>query len=212
MQKQSYRMLVLFAAITVCFCAYSLIQERLMTVGFGPENERFRHSLLVILVNRIVTMAVAAAGLALTEHSVKPAAPLVSFSVPSVANVIASAAQYEALKYVSFPLQALAKCAKTVSVLCRQLPYQACNQRQAVVTRLFAMTPHNFEIFLFGWTLIFVRRVAGCGRELLLHFDCPRLLLKQRHYSGHPCKFSLVNMHMSVVSLPRSVPCAYRFL
>ena len=105
----------LFCAITACFLAYSLIQERLMTLGFGPQQERFRHSLLVILVNRLVATAVAAAALAALRQPLRPAAPLGLFAVPSAANVLGSACQYEALKYVSFPLQALAKCAKTVS-------------------------------------------------------------------------------------------------
>lgn len=110
---QNWRLLGLFAAITLCFCLYSLLQERLMTLPFG--GERFRHSLFVIFVNRVVTVAVSAAALALGHHSLRPSAPPWHFSVPSMANVLASAAQYEALKYVSFPLQALAKCAKTVS-------------------------------------------------------------------------------------------------
>lgn len=105
----------LFCAITACFLAYSLIQERLMTLGFGPAQERFRHSLLVILVNRLVAVAVAAAALAALRQPLRPSAPLGLFGVPSAANVLGSACQYEALKYVSFPLQALAKCAKTVS-------------------------------------------------------------------------------------------------
>lgn len=86
-----------------------------MTLGFGPERERFRHSLFIILVNRLVACAVAAAALGLAGKSLQPGAPLAIFSIPSVANVLGSASQYEALKYVSFPLQALAKCAKTVS-------------------------------------------------------------------------------------------------
>ena len=106
----------LFTAITGCFVVYSLIQERLMTLGFGPEQERFTHSLFIILVNRLVTCAVAAAALGLLGKSLQPAAPLTLFAIPSVANVVSSSSQYEALKYVSFPLQALAKCAKTVSV------------------------------------------------------------------------------------------------
>ncbi|GAB4820926.1 hypothetical protein N2152v2_007972 [Parachlorella kessleri] len=106
-----------FLAIVACFSLYSLLQERLMTRPFGAQGEVFKNSLFIILVNRVVTVAVAGAALALTEHSLRPAAPVYLFAVPSVANVVASAAQYEALKYVSFPLQALAKCAKTVPVM-----------------------------------------------------------------------------------------------
>jgi adenosine 3'-phospho 5'-phosphosulfate transporter B2 len=109
------RLVGLFLAITGCFLVYSLIQERLMTLGFGPAKERFRHSLFIILVNRLVCCAVAAAALSLAGKSLQPGAPLALFSIPSLANVLGSASQYEALKYVSFPLQALAKCAKTVS-------------------------------------------------------------------------------------------------
>jgi len=103
-----------FLAITGCFLIYSLIQERLMTVGFGPEQEVFKYSVFIVLVNRLVTCGVAAASLWVLGLPLSPSAPLALFAVPSVANVISSSAQYEALKYVSFPMQALAKCAKSV--------------------------------------------------------------------------------------------------
>lgn len=106
-----------FAAITGCFCVYSLIQERLMTVGFGPEKEIFEYSVFIVLINRLVTCAVAAASLKFLGQSLSPSAPLLLFAIPSVANVIGSSAQYEALKYVNFPLQALSKCAKSVPVM-----------------------------------------------------------------------------------------------
>lgn len=113
-RRHAWALAGLFCAITACFVVYSLIQERLVTLGFGPQQERFRHSLFIILVNRLVAVAVAASALAAQGQRLAPAAPLALFGVPSVANVLGSASQYEALKYVSFPLQALAKCAKTV--------------------------------------------------------------------------------------------------
>jgi adenosine 3'-phospho 5'-phosphosulfate transporter B2 len=113
-RRHQLRLAGLFLAITGCFLVYSLIQERLMTLGFGPQHERFEYSLFIILVNRLVCCAVAAAALSLAGSTLQPTAPLALFSVPSLANVLGSASQYEALKYVSFPLQALAKCAKTV--------------------------------------------------------------------------------------------------
>ncbi len=86
-----------------------------MTVGFGPEKEVFKYSVFIVLINRLVTCVVAAGSLKVLGQPLAPSAPLLLFAVPSVANVIGSSAQYEALKYVSFPLQALAKCAKSVS-------------------------------------------------------------------------------------------------
>jgi hypothetical protein len=106
-----------FAAITSAFSVYSLIQERLMTVPFSPGEEVFTYSVFVVLVNRLVTCAVSAAALAAVGAELRPTAPLGLFAIPSVANVIGSTAQYEALKYVSFPLQALAKCAKSVRLV-----------------------------------------------------------------------------------------------
>ena len=52
-------------------------------------------------------------GAASTEHD----APLYKFAFSSVSNIISSVSQYEALKFVSFPVQTLAKCAKMMPVL-----------------------------------------------------------------------------------------------
>ena len=114
------RLALYTAAISGCFLAYSLIQERVMTLPWGRDGERFRHSLFIILVNRLVTCGVAAATLAALRQPLAPSAPIGLFAVPALANLLGSAAQYEALKYVSFPLQALAKCAKTVGERARR--------------------------------------------------------------------------------------------
>ncbi len=87
-----------------------------MTVGFGEDEEIFSYSVFIVLVNRIVTILTSAGVLVALGLPLTPSAPVLLFGVPSLANVIGSAAQYEALKYVSFPLQALAKCAKSVRV------------------------------------------------------------------------------------------------
>lgn len=88
-----------------------------MTVGFGPEEEIFRYSVFIVLINRLVTCVVAYVALQAWGLPTAPSAPLLLFAIPSVANVVGSSAQYEALKYVSFPLQALSKCAKSVRAL-----------------------------------------------------------------------------------------------
>jgi solute carrier family 35 (adenosine 3'-phospho 5'-phosphosulfate transporter), member B2 len=48
---------------------------------------------------------------------VNPAAPMTSYAAISVSNVVATFCQYEALKYVSFPVQTLAKTAKMIPVM-----------------------------------------------------------------------------------------------
>ncbi|GAX82727.1 hypothetical protein CEUSTIGMA_g10153.t1 [Chlamydomonas eustigma] len=52
-----------------------------------------------------------------TEPNLIPAAPIQSYAAVSLSNVIATSCQYEALKYVSFAIQTLAKSAKAMPVM-----------------------------------------------------------------------------------------------
>ena len=47
----------------------------------------------------------------------KPSCPTYSYAAVSVSNTVATTCQYEALKYVSFPVQTLGKCAKMIPVM-----------------------------------------------------------------------------------------------
>lgn len=62
-------------------------------------------------------MGIAALILLAQGLSLKPGAPVLNFAAVSVSNVLATTCQYEALKYVSFPVQTLGKCAKMVPVM-----------------------------------------------------------------------------------------------
>ena len=44
-------------------------------------------------------------------------APSYTYAAISLSNVVATTCQYEALKYVTFPLQTLGKCAKMIPVM-----------------------------------------------------------------------------------------------
>ena len=48
---------------------------------------------------------------------IKPVAPIWTYFAVSISNVVATTCQYEALKYVSFPVQTLGKCAKMLPVM-----------------------------------------------------------------------------------------------
>lgn len=48
---------------------------------------------------------------------IKPVAPVYSYAAVSFSNVVATTCQYEALKYLWFPLQSLGKCAKMFPVM-----------------------------------------------------------------------------------------------
>lgn len=103
--------------VTLALLVYGVLQERIMTIGFGEERELFRHSVFLVLCNRLCTCGTAFVYMVATGISVKPAAPLHSYAAVSFSNVVATSCQYEALKYVSFALQTLAKSAKALPVM-----------------------------------------------------------------------------------------------
>lgn len=104
--------------VTCALLVYGVLQERIMTVGFGPnKSELFEHSIFLVLCNRLCTCVLAFAYIAASEPSIVPAAPWHSYASVSCSNVIATYMQYEALKYVSFAIQTLAKSAKALPVM-----------------------------------------------------------------------------------------------
>eukprot|EP00898_Chlorokybus_atmophyticus_P003592 jgi/Chlat1/4233/Chrsp27S04249 len=102
---------------------YGLLQERIMTQPFGAEGEVFKHSLFLVLCNRLFTCVTAVIVLLGTprqtssQHALSPGAPVFKYALISLSNVASSTCQYEALKYVSFPVQTIGKCAKMIPVM-----------------------------------------------------------------------------------------------
>ena len=98
---------------------YGILQERIMTrpYGEGEDEEFFTFSVFLVMNNRLVSMCVAVLVLALIRGAVAPVAPIYKYAAVSCSNVIATTCQYEALKYVSFPVQTLGKCAKMIPVM-----------------------------------------------------------------------------------------------
>eukprot|EP00798_Chlamydomonas_sp_ICE-L_P009036 gene9036-16158_t len=94
-----------------------ILQERIMTIGFGPDSEIFDNSVFLVLCNRLCTCIMALIYILCTQTDPSPQAPLRSYAAVSVSNVIATTCQYEALKYVSFSVQTLAKSAKAIPVM-----------------------------------------------------------------------------------------------
>ena len=106
-----------FVAISLSFLVYGVLQERMMTVGFGPDKELFTSSLFIVFCNRFLTAGISLLAALMQPNSVKPVAPVQSYAAVSFANLVASTCQYDSLKYVSFALQTLAKCCKMLPVM-----------------------------------------------------------------------------------------------
>ncbi|CAI9105296.1 OLC1v1004189C1 [Oldenlandia corymbosa var. corymbosa] len=95
---------------------YGLLQEKLMRRPYGGKDY-FEYSLFLVFCNRITTSAVSGAVLLGSKKVLDPVAPLKNYCWISISNIATTTCQYEALKYVSFPVQTLAKSAKMIPVM-----------------------------------------------------------------------------------------------
>lgn len=86
-----------------------------MTHPYGTEM--FGISVFLVLCNRVVAVLFALGMMAVEKEQMKNAAPMWKYCAISLANVGATWCQYEALKYVSFPMQMLGKSFKMVPVM-----------------------------------------------------------------------------------------------
>ena len=106
----------LFCAIglNITFCLWGVIQERILTVAY--DGEFFEYSYGLVFMNRIGGFIMSAA-LVYYYKVVFISSPVWEYSMPSVANMLSSWCQYEALRYVSFPTAMLAKAFKMVPTM-----------------------------------------------------------------------------------------------
>ena len=95
---------------------YGLLQERIMTRPYetdGENEEYFKFSVFLVLSNRLLSRLMALGDFGVFERErATSVAGIHRYCAVSLSNVIATYCQYEALKYVSFPVQTLGKCAK----------------------------------------------------------------------------------------------------
>lgn len=80
------------------------------------DGELFANSQFLVFVNRILALLVAGVYLTMVPQP-RQKAPLYKYSYSSISNTLSSWCQYEALKFVSFPTQVLAKASKVIPVM-----------------------------------------------------------------------------------------------
>ncbi|KAL1507571.1 hypothetical protein AB1Y20_007191 [Prymnesium parvum] len=104
--------------IQVSYLLWGLMQERIMTRPY-ETGELFKSSKFLVFANRFLALFVAFVAVKMRgrPRSSEGQAPLYKYSFSSVSNILSSVFQYEALKFVSFPTQVLAKSCKMVPVM-----------------------------------------------------------------------------------------------
>ena len=114
--KQEVIQRVFFCALglVVSFSIWGVVQERILTQQY--DNEFFTYSYGLVFLNRLGGLILSAYLMHFFKVQYINSA-LWEYSFPSVANMLSSWCQYEALKYVSFPTAMLAKAFKVMPVM-----------------------------------------------------------------------------------------------
>ena len=113
-QEVMQRLAFCAVGLNVAFCIWGLAQERILTQTY--DGVFFEYSYGLVFLNRLGGLILSACLMFYLKVDWVYSA-LWEYSFPSVANMLSSWCQYEALKYVSFPLVMLAKAFKMVPIM-----------------------------------------------------------------------------------------------
>lgn len=118
--QEAAKLLFCTVGLLVSYLTWGLLQERIMAYEYGSEDgqpgERFKNSQFLVFMNRILALFAALVVLFTTKQR-EHTAPLYKYSYSSFSNIMSSWCQYEALKFVSFPTQVMAKASKIIPVM-----------------------------------------------------------------------------------------------
>jgi adenosine 3'-phospho 5'-phosphosulfate transporter B2 len=110
-----------FFGLQGSYLTWGVLQERIMTHEYGVTDTnktgvKFKNSQFLVFMNRILAFVIACLVILFT-HQPRHKPPLYRYSYASFSNIMSSWFQYEALKFVSFPTQVLAKASKIIPVM-----------------------------------------------------------------------------------------------
>ncbi|XP_075145069.1 adenosine 3'-phospho 5'-phosphosulfate transporter 1 [Haematobia irritans] len=109
-----------FSGLMVSYLTWGLLQEKIMTqeyYNFDGMKSHFKDSQFLVFSNRILAFIVAILVLQYKRPMTRHKAPLYKYSFASFSNIMSAWFQYEALKFVNFPTQVLAKSCKIIPVM-----------------------------------------------------------------------------------------------
>uniref|UniRef100_A0A2P2L0D2 UDP-galactose transporter n=2 Tax=Rhizophora mucronata TaxID=61149 RepID=A0A2P2L0D2_RHIMU len=117
-----WRVLVLAFCVAGIWSAYiyqGVLQETLSTKRFGPEGKRFEHLAFLNLAQNVVCLVWSYIMIKIWSRSGggRGGAPWWTYWSAGITNTIGPAMGIEALKYISYPAQVLAKSSKMIPVM-----------------------------------------------------------------------------------------------
>mmetsp|Transcript_10305 Transcript_10305/g.21190 ORF Transcript_10305/g.21190 Transcript_10305/m.21190 type:complete len:354 (+) Transcript_10305:170-1231(+) len=112
-----------FIGLQISYLTWGFCQESLMTTQFNPTpmvvNGKFPSAAFAVFSNRVVAIVVAYMAV-MKRHGTlysPSSAPLLSFAPCALSNTFSSWSQYNALKFVTFPVQTIFKSSKIIPVM-----------------------------------------------------------------------------------------------
>lgn len=108
-----------FLGLQFSYLTWGYLQEKVMTqeyVDAEGNKGHFRDSQFLVFVNRILAFFMSGLYL-IVKRQPRHTTPLYKYTFCSLSNIMSSWCQYEALMYVSFPTQVLAKACKIIPVM-----------------------------------------------------------------------------------------------
>uniref|UniRef100_A0A5K3FCH2 Adenosine 3'-phospho 5'-phosphosulfate transporter 1 n=2 Tax=Mesocestoides corti TaxID=53468 RepID=A0A5K3FCH2_MESCO len=124
---KKHRWLTLFGCavgLNLVYVMWGILQEKLMTKDYGGEC--FADPQFLVFCNRLGALFVSSTciflihGCGKRSHSadaVTDIAPLSGYASPALSNILSSWCQYEALLFITFPVQVISKSCKTIPVM-----------------------------------------------------------------------------------------------
>jgi len=106
--KQGLLLTFCASGLLTSYLIWGLLQERIMAYNYSETestSERFTNSQFLVFMNRIFAFCVAMLVIVMQRRLTAHQPPLYKYSYGSFSNIISSWCQYEALKFVSFPVQ-----------------------------------------------------------------------------------------------------------
>lgn len=109
-----------FVGLMGSYLTWGVLQEKVMTTEYvgldGKSKAFFKDSQFLVFANRILALIIAVI-YQIVRKQARHRAPLFKYSYASFSNIMSAWFQYEALKFISFPTQVLAKSCKLIPVM-----------------------------------------------------------------------------------------------
>lgn len=117
--KDCALVLYCFVGLMASYLTWGLLQEKIITQQYendAGKKSYFKDSQFLVFANRALALIISAMYIMWKEQS-RHRAPLYKYSFASFSNIMSAWFQYEALKFVNFPTQVLAKSCKIIPVM-----------------------------------------------------------------------------------------------